>query len=45
MARKVTSPRVASIAGKQLADNRLSKRTKAPIASALSQREAPKKRK
>ena len=45
MAQKVTSPRVASIAGKKLADNRLSKGTKAPIASALSQRETPKQRK
>ncbi len=45
MARKVTSARVASIAGKKLADKRLARQIKAPLASALSQRETPKKRK
>lgn len=45
MARKVTSARVASQAGKELADKRLPKKFKAPIASALSQREKPKRHK
>lgn len=42
MARKVTSARVASLAGKKLADKRLSRQIKAPLASALSQRETTK---
>lgn len=45
MARKVTSKRVAKIAANLLTKKNLSKKTQAPIASALSQREKSKKKK
>lgn len=42
--KKVTSAKVAKIAGKLLPKKNLSKKTKAPIASALSQREKVKRK-
>lgn len=44
MAKKVTSKRVASKAGKALKDGRSSSRTKSIAGSALSQREKKKKK-
>jgi hypothetical protein len=43
MAKKVTSPRVAKIASKLLRNKRTAPKPKATAASALSQREKPKK--
>ena len=42
MAKKVTSPRVASIAARVLKDKRTGRKPKSTAGSALSQREKPK---